>query len=255
LTHAKDNVLWHRAQATAAVIVSKDEDFADLVRRSTEGPMVVWLRTGTEVWRTRYAIVGFVIGSLTLGGAILESLSLSLVGPDRPFGREDLLGISIWLAMFGTLPTLVIGLISRRGGVTKLSAISAGTVALFLIAAYFEPSNASRRAKLLTPPPAHLRTINAAETAYRSSYGHYGNMLEMINAGLLDSRFSTSISGYTFAVTTSGVDYTAIAMPTSRQDGQYGYSSYQDAIIRYPTSASPTCDPCFPIGLSGAPVP
>ena len=51
LAQAKDNVVWRRAQATDAVIVSKDEDFADLVRRSTEGPQVVWLRTGNGTRR------------------------------------------------------------------------------------------------------------------------------------------------------------------------------------------------------------
>jgi predicted nuclease of predicted toxin-antitoxin system len=30
---------------------AKDEDFADLVRRSTEGPKVVWLRTGNGTRR------------------------------------------------------------------------------------------------------------------------------------------------------------------------------------------------------------
>jgi predicted nuclease of predicted toxin-antitoxin system len=51
LAQAKDNALWLRAEATDAVIVSKDEDFADLVRRSTEGPRVVWLRTGNGTRR------------------------------------------------------------------------------------------------------------------------------------------------------------------------------------------------------------
>ena len=51
LAQAKDNVLWLRAEATGAVIVSKDEDFADLVRRSANGPGVVWLRTGNGTRR------------------------------------------------------------------------------------------------------------------------------------------------------------------------------------------------------------
>src|SRR5437870_2553696 len=117
--------------------------FASLATTSPRTPTrYTRAMSGTEVWRRRYAIAGFVIGSLTLGGAILETLGLWLVGPDRPFGREDLVGISVWLAMYGTMPTFAIGLISRRRGVTTLGAISAGTVALFLIAAYFVPSKA-----------------------------------------------------------------------------------------------------------------
>ena len=46
LAQAKDSILWQRATETAAIIVSKDEDFADLARRSPDGPKVVWLRTG-----------------------------------------------------------------------------------------------------------------------------------------------------------------------------------------------------------------
>jgi predicted nuclease of predicted toxin-antitoxin system len=31
---------------TGAVIMTRDEDFADMVRRSPGGPAVIWLRTG-----------------------------------------------------------------------------------------------------------------------------------------------------------------------------------------------------------------
>ena len=41
-----DRSIWNRAQEDGAIIISKDEDFADMVLRSGSGPSVVWLRTG-----------------------------------------------------------------------------------------------------------------------------------------------------------------------------------------------------------------
>lgn len=38
LAQAKDSELWRRAGETGAIIVSKDEDFADLARRTISGP-------------------------------------------------------------------------------------------------------------------------------------------------------------------------------------------------------------------------
>jgi len=46
LGRSLDPELWRRAVETGAVIITKDEDFADMVRRSSSGPAVIWLRTG-----------------------------------------------------------------------------------------------------------------------------------------------------------------------------------------------------------------
>lgn len=51
LAQAKDSDLWRRASETDAVIVSKDEDFADLARQPQTGPCVLWLRTGNGTTR------------------------------------------------------------------------------------------------------------------------------------------------------------------------------------------------------------
>jgi predicted nuclease of predicted toxin-antitoxin system len=51
LAQSKDRVLWNRADQTKAVIVTKDEDFADLARRFPDGPPVLWLRTGNGTTR------------------------------------------------------------------------------------------------------------------------------------------------------------------------------------------------------------
>lgn len=51
LGQAIDRDIWRQAAAVGAVIVSKDEDFADLVRRTQTGPSVLWVRTGNGTTR------------------------------------------------------------------------------------------------------------------------------------------------------------------------------------------------------------
>jgi prepilin-type N-terminal cleavage/methylation domain-containing protein len=114
----------------------------------------------------------------------------------------------------------------------------------------------SRQAAQESSAVAQIRTINTAEVTYLSSnQGAYGSVPQLITAGLLDSRFATSVSGYTFAVTAAASDYTAVATPTSTNAGRYGYYSTPDAVVRYQTAiVAGFCAPCFPTGMSGAPV-
>jgi predicted nuclease of predicted toxin-antitoxin system len=51
LAQAKDNPIWQHALTHGAVIVSKDEDFAEWVRRGRPGPAVIWLRLGNSTRR------------------------------------------------------------------------------------------------------------------------------------------------------------------------------------------------------------
>jgi len=113
----------------------------------------------------------------------------------------------------------------------------------------------SRQSAQESAAVAQIRTVNTAEITYLSSnQGSYGGIPELITQGLLDTRFSGSVSGYNFTVTASGSDYTASATPTSTNAGRFGYWSVPDAVIRYASATSGTCTPCFPTGLSGAPV-
>lgn len=50
---ASDNDLWRYALAHDAVIVTKDEDFANMVATGREAPRVVWVRVGN----TRRAVL------------------------------------------------------------------------------------------------------------------------------------------------------------------------------------------------------
>ena len=113
----------------------------------------------------------------------------------------------------------------------------------------------SRQAANESSAVANIRTINTAEVTYLSSAGgNYGNVSNLVAAGLVDSRFNGAVSGYSFTVTASGPDYTTNAYPTSSNSGRFGYYSLPDAVVRYQTTTPTNCNPCFPSGQSGQPV-
>ena len=116
----------------------------------------------------------------------------------------------------------------------------------------------SRQAAQESSAVAQVRTINTAEVTYLSSnQGNYGDIISLVSQGLLDNRFTSSVSGYTYTVSASGSSYTTTAMPTSANAGRFGYYSLPDAVIRYSTATSGCGGPggnCFPTGQSGAPV-
>ena len=113
----------------------------------------------------------------------------------------------------------------------------------------------SRQSAQESSAVAQVRTINTAEVTYLSSNGgSYGSIEMLITQGLLDNRFSGSVSGYNYSVAASQTDYTASATPTSTNAGRFGYFSTPDAVIRYQTTTTSTCTPCYPGTLSGAPV-
>ena len=113
----------------------------------------------------------------------------------------------------------------------------------------------SRQAANESATVANVRTINTAEVTYLSSAaGNYGAITDLITAGLIDSRFTSPVSGYSFTITATGADYTVNAVPTSTNSGRFGYYSLPDAVVRYQQTAVTNCSPCFPSGQSGAPV-
>ena len=115
----------------------------------------------------------------------------------------------------------------------------------------------SRQAAQESSAVAQVRTVNTAEVTYLSSnQGSYGDIAALVSQGLLDTRFTGSVSGYNFTVAASGPNYTATAMPASANAGRYGYYSLPDAVIRYSTVTTGCGGPggnCFPTGQSGLP--
>ena len=117
----------------------------------------------------------------------------------------------------------------------------------------------SRQAANESAAVANLRTINTAEVTYLSSDGgQYGVLTDLVNAGLIDQRFSSGapVSGYNYSLT-AGVDYTATATPASANSGRWAYYTWPDAVVRYQTATSGCGGPggnCFPAGMSDLPV-
>lgn len=76
LAQSKDLLIWRYAQKHGAVIVSKDEDFAEWVRRGHPGPPVVWLRIGNSSKRALLAwlepMLPLVVSKLEEGERLVE---------------------------------------------------------------------------------------------------------------------------------------------------------------------------------------
>src|SRR5438132_11212701 len=73
----------------------------------------------------------------------------------------------------------------------------------------------SRQAANETSAVANLRTINTAEVTYLSSAsGNFGTVTDLITAGLIDSRFNGTVSGYSFTVSASVQVYISTVLPT-----------------------------------------
>ena len=71
-----DTVLWQYALDHDAVIITKDEDFADLVTRSDIAPRIVWVRLGNT---TRRALLEWflprldtIIETIDAGNTLIE---------------------------------------------------------------------------------------------------------------------------------------------------------------------------------------
>ncbi len=52
LAQSKDVEIWQHAAENGAIVVSKDEDFADLARQPKTGPAVIWMHTGNGTTRS-----------------------------------------------------------------------------------------------------------------------------------------------------------------------------------------------------------
>ncbi len=71
-----DREIWSYAIETAAVIVSKDEDFVSLVRENPAGAQVVWIRLGNvtnrALWKALEPLLPEIIEGLEAGERLIE---------------------------------------------------------------------------------------------------------------------------------------------------------------------------------------
>jgi predicted nuclease of predicted toxin-antitoxin system len=76
LAQGKDTPVWNYAQAQASIIITKDEDFAEWVRRGRPGPQVVWLRIGNsakrELLRWLEPLLPAILRQLQQGDRLIE---------------------------------------------------------------------------------------------------------------------------------------------------------------------------------------
>ena len=140
-------------------------------------------------------------------------------------------------------------------GFTLLELLIVVTIILIIATMAIPNLLRSRQSAQESAAVGQLRLINTAEATYIiSNQGQYGDVPGLISQGLLDSRFTGSISGYNFTITASGANYTATADPVSTNAGRFGYYTVPDAVIRYATYQGSNCMPCYPATMSGAAV-
>ena len=97
----------------------------------------------------------------------------------------------------------------------------------------------SRQAANESAAVASVRTITTAEVTYLSSSGgSYGDVPQLVAAGLLDTGFNGIKGGYNYSITTNGLDYTIWANPASTNNGRYAYYSIPDGVVRYSTQTT-----------------
>jgi predicted nuclease of predicted toxin-antitoxin system len=76
LAQSKDNSIWHYARENNAVVLSKDEDFAEWVRRGRTGPVIVWLRLGNASTRKLITwlepLLPFIVEKIQQGERLIE---------------------------------------------------------------------------------------------------------------------------------------------------------------------------------------
>ena len=76
LAQSKDNPIWRLATEQNLIVITKDEDFAEWVRRGRSGPVVVWVRIGNASNPTLLAHFErgfpFVLAQLESGARLVE---------------------------------------------------------------------------------------------------------------------------------------------------------------------------------------
>jgi hypothetical protein len=107
----------------------------------------------------------------------------------------------------------------------------------------------SRQAKSESAAVCNLMEIADAEASYVSRRRGYASLAELIDAKLLDPKFSAPVEGYQLSVTVSAGVYTASAEQVSTNTGGHGYYVVPDGIVRYSTAMT-----MAPSGMSGKPV-
>jgi prepilin-type N-terminal cleavage/methylation domain-containing protein len=111
----------------------------------------------------------------------------------------------------------------------------------------------SRQSANETAAVANMRNLNSAQVSYSSSNGGvYGELSDLVGAGLIDPRYASgNFAGFNYVLDLSvdSRDYTAFATALSPNTSRYDYYSTPDFVVRYSTAATRA-----PAGRTGEPV-
>ena len=164
---------------------------------------------------------------------------------ERPAWLADvvfwLCGGSIGLTFSAAAFSVLLGMIWPRSHAAKWGLAS---IALFIVSVFVSIPFAMGREHFQTEPPAveQLRMINTAEVTYLSSNGgNYGTFEDLVEAELLDSRFTNGQpSGYKYKVVlVSQASYIATATRAgSNCSIPWDFFSESDAVVKYSTDAA-----------------
>jgi prepilin-type N-terminal cleavage/methylation domain-containing protein len=127
-------------------------------------------------------------------------------------------------------------------------------VAIILIVATIAIPNFLRSRQIANENAAvaAMRVLTTAQMAYSASNGGmYGTINDLVASNFVDSRFGTSMSGYSYTVTLSlnSLDYRGVATALAPSFGRYDFYVAPDFVIRYSSDTTRA-----PLGLAGTPV-
>jgi hypothetical protein len=196
----------------------------------------------------------WVMPSLNCFGTLALLAGIAMDSVSRGTSSAILVLAGMLAGFFGSIPTLVLARIVEHKTAFKLAALSLSISFIAVVLFVLGPILVRTRhdgGSNDSAAVANVRTITTAEVTYLSaSGGRYGTMEDLIAAGLLDIGFTGTKSGYTFAIATTGSDYTITARPASADTGRrYGYYSVPDGVVRYSTQTT-----LAPAKMAGRPV-
>jgi hypothetical protein len=165
-------------------------------------------------WRERFRSLARIFSLVSLSSFLLASLSLmrpSSLSLMRPYGDGAFVTV-ILISFVFLVMSMVIGMLARQWIYAYITVGIIATIGVFVVPAMLRCRHCGSGE---AAPVANLRTINTAEVTYLSGAGSYGTMKNLIDAELLDDKFTGTKAGYNYTITLdeTGSHYTAEAVP------------------------------------------